>query len=179
MADIHTDLQTIAGEIDTAQGKIADLQKRWRNACGAGLMGMSEELELAIEKEQRNLRRLEMQYQATAEKCAAADELAHQIHLAGLTAQAAADIEAVERTLKTIAPLTAQLAIAVTALEVQANAVRESRIYAKQAGATVTSLKDFASQEQAALVAGVVDSLSNSRKAIAHIAQYLARLSMS
>ena len=179
MADIHTDLQTIAGEITTAQSKINELHTRWQSACGAGLMGMSEELELALEKEQRNLRRLEMQYQATAEKCAAADELANAVHLAGLTAQAAADINAVEQTLKSIAPLTAQLALAVTNLTVQAEAVRESRVLAKQQGATVLTLKDFASQEQAALVAGVVNSLSDSRKAIAHIAQYLARLSMT
>lgn len=176
--DIQTAYQEVTAEIATAQSKIESLQAQWTHVCSNGLAGAAEVLEQEIEKERRSLQRLQVQQAHLATKCEDADRLVHAVHLAGLEAQVAADIEAVETIFKQVQPLTAQLALTCTSLTVAAEAVRESRIHAKQQGATVEGLASFATQERAALVTDVVDSLGQSRKALAHIAQYLARLSM-
>ncbi len=178
MSSITEDLQTVAEEITVAQARIAELTATWNHQCAAGVLGAAEATEEEIVKQHKLINRLTVQHSALTAAQADVEAAAHKVHLAGLTADADAAIVAVEATLSQIIPLTAALAAHVTALTAQAEQVRHSRILAKQQGATASTLNNFATQTQAALVRNVVDSLGRDRLAIANICAGLSRLSL-
>lgn len=159
-----------------AQAAQAQCQREWTEAAGQGDNAKTEALEGELGVLERRAQRLAVQCDALGKQVAEAEAAEQANHALVLQQEADAILAGVVQRLGELERLAGKVAELTAELRKDHAQWRESQFLAKQAGAVPNG---FSSQENAALVHRVVESLSHSKNHIAGTASMLGQLGMS
>lgn len=168
-------LQAVIVQHEEAKTTYTLANSDWLEAAAKGDNTNAERLEVERDTASRLMQRLEVQRLALAKNLDDAEELERIEKAAKLKQEADAILVRASNGIAAIEALTATLTKAVDEMELNLNAWKESRYFAKQAGA---NCEGFASQENDALVTRIVDALSLSKIRAANIAKEFSRVSV-
>jgi hypothetical protein len=175
--------------IDTIRSALAEAIAKHTDACetharlhgeyvaaaAAGDDAKADTLQAEVDKAHRLMSRLELRRAALEEQACSAEEIERAERAAALKASADSMLSITASRIADMEPLAASLAELVDALSADSRAWKEARYFARQAGAVPES---FATQENAARVRRLVDSLARSKTYTANICSELSRVSV-